>query len=445
MYKKWLAFIERKDLGFTAIIAIIVSGALGIAVKFLGLLKEAVIANYFGISAEVDFYVLALLITTFLVGPIAGPYGTLLTQKFVELYKQSSANVSQLYCQLITWNSYIFIVLIFCFILLIALYSNLSNLNFGYGEHSLLIFYLLSPIALFSALSVLNSAVLAGQKKFGLLTSIPGLVPFFIIVCVTFNITGDHYQSLILGTVLGYGAECALSFSFNKKLLIFGKNKAFDYTNPVFEKIKHSFFPLFTAKLVMAGCLVIDQFMAGLAGEGSVSIINYSNRIPLGLISILAVVWTVLFPIFSELVSEKSYLKLLKLYIRSVSFCFGFLVLLCLVLMRFSDEIISIIFQRGAFTEEDALFVSSVQSIYFLFIPFFVVCTLSARVANSYQKHRLVLACNVGALSINIVFNLIFIESFGVIGIAYATVISYAIMAIVWLISSIKLISSHCR
>ena len=443
MYKKWLAFIERKDLGFTAIIAIIVSGALGIAVKFLGLLKEAVIANYFGISAEVDFYVLALLITTFLVGPIAGPYGTLLTQKLVELKNISIEKTSLLYCQTVIWVSAIFAALIIVAATILKLFP-VSTYFIPHGSafsNTHFVFFL--PIAFFSAMSIVHNSALSGMKKFKLLTLLPGSVPLSIILCISINPLSNYFTSLLFGTLIGYILEAVIGFFSNRSLWVFAPKKLFNFSNKIFRSIRKNFYALFYANIVMAGCLVVDQFMASLAGQGAVSTINFGNRVPLGLISILAVIWTVLFPLFSELVSENKYRELGKLYSQSVLFSAAGLLILSGVGVFFSHDIVSLIFERGAFTQDNVLLVSYVQGFYFFYIPFYVITIISVRIANSFEKQKMVLFGNSVTLFLNVILNFVFIEHFGVVGISFATVLSYLFMSVLWFFMARRLISNQ--
>ena len=39
--------------------------------KIFGLIKEAVLANYFGVSGQLDIYILAMLVWLFFVNPVA--------------------------------------------------------------------------------------------------------------------------------------------------------------------------------------------------------------------------------------------------------------------------------------------------------------------------------------------------------------------------------------
>lgn len=431
--------IVADSSGKEALVAILISGTLAIGIKIAGLIKEITIANYFGVSASVDFYVLALLVATFFVGPVSGTFGTLLTQKFVELKEKAVENPASLYCQILIFICLVFMLLVSAEIVLFNIPAIQQFFPRFLSFSSNIYLYPMLFIALFSGISTINRAVITAEKRFALFTVIPVVVPVSIVVSVAVDPVENMFLSLILGTVFGYFIEAVIGLFCNYKIWRLGARSAFNLSNKITAAIRVNFIPLFAAKMLMAGCLVVDQFMAVLAGEGAISIINYGNRIPLGILSLLAIIWTVLFPIFSELVSRNKHEQLLNLYNRSITaslivlFVFGF------IGFFLSAEIVSFLYQRGEFTAGDVAIVSKVQGYYFLYIPLYVLCLISIRIANSYEKPKFIVIGNAMALFLNIILNIFFISIYGVIGIAYATVLTYVITAIFWVVIARKL------
>ena len=193
----------------------------------------------------------------------------------------------------------------------------------------------------------------------------------------------------------------------------------------------------------MGGCLVVDQLMATLAGEGAVAIINFGNRLTLGLISVSVIIWTVLYPYFIKFVSMNDY-KSLRKSLGIFSFLIvTFLVPLCGGLALFSEEIISILYERGAFVKKDTIIVANIQMFYFLHIPLYVLCMICVRVANALENTQIILIGNIILLTLNIILNLLFIDQYGVIGIPLATLVSYGLLTLYWFITSNILINSR--
>ena len=117
MVNKLMTKIGGGDLGSTAIKAIILSGSISIFLKIFGLIKEAVFANYFGVSGELDVYILAMLSLLFFVSPVAGTIGTLVTQKYVETKQSSTIVAALVYRQSLLFAGLLItlFILLFCF------------------------------------------------------------------------------------------------------------------------------------------------------------------------------------------------------------------------------------------------------------------------------------------------------------------------------------------
>lgn len=441
------AFFFKNFLGqnveFNAVRALIFSGGLSIILKVFGLLKEVVLAKFFGVSTALDFYILAMLSLLFFVNPIAGTIGTMLTQKYVETIQTSKIVGAILYRKSISYCCYSILFLMFLqFVVLQAptLTSSFSGVDQTFDIKQLVV---LAPIALLSSISVINGAVLTGEKRFIEVSSFPALVPIVITVFILLNISGNLFYSLLIGTLAGYALETVFGIAALKNLW---KNplikKSREQARTRLAEMRRNFIPLFSASLIMGGCIVVDQFMAVLAGGGAVSIVNFGTRLPFGLLSIIGVVWVVLYPIFSELVTKNKYQELRKLYLKSVKLSIFILLPSCFLGSYFSAELISLLFQRGAFDAGATEIVSEFQSYYICYIPFYTIIILSIRVANSFQDQKIILIGNGLLLIFNIVLNFVFIDLFGVIGIALATLIANICVSIFWFFTVMFTINS---
>lgn len=430
----------RAFLEHTAIFQTIVfSGFLGVCLKAIGFLKEVLLANYFGVSTLVDYYVLAMMAATFFVGPVAGTFGTLFTQKYVTLAQRSVALASKLYFRVCLTVGTVFFVLT---MLKFGFFLNIPNIiplndsaSFSYSYLNFLL-----PIIIMASLSSINKAVFVAQKRFVVFSLLPSAIPISIVIFLLLSSFENLFKSLVIGTVVGYAVEFILGFLLNWRVILTGFDKSLKLLNTAYSEIILSFKKLFTAKLVLALCLIVDQSMAFLAGPGSISVVNYGTRIPLGLISVLGIVWAVLFPTFSELVAKAQYRRLLSLYSSSIFCVLIFLMSFSWICLFYSELLVTITFERGEFKAEDSDLVGKVQGIYFLYIPFYVIHMISIRLANSFENQGIIFRLSVLALFLNVLFNLIMIDLFGVVGISYATVLSYMLLAGIWIYLSVSTI-----
>lgn len=428
-----MSIVGGSDANVDAIKAMIVAGILSLFIKALGLFKESMIAYFFGVSPYVDFYVLALLFVTFFVGPVGGALATLLTQKYIEICDTvSSGAAAAVFAQCQIFG-------LICMLLIAAVEIGalqIPSIQYWFGNRftDLETAYLLVllPISFLSLMSVINASVLTARKSFKAYASLPALVPIAIIT--TLIICPKEYliTGLLLGTLLGYCIEFLVGVVCLRDILPFITYRAIRRPTSAFHKIARSMRPMFISGVIMGGCLIVDQFMAVLAGEGAVAMINFGNRITLGLISVIAIFWTVLYPNFVKMAAAADFHAL-----RTTFWRFGLLgvvglVPVCGLIAYFSKDLVILLFERGAFLQSDTVIVAEIQALYLMHIPFYVLCMICMRIANALENTQILLLGNLLSLVLNIALNLVFIERYGVIGIPIATLTAYGIMVLFW-------------
>ena len=161
------------------------------------------------------------------------------------------------------------------------------------------------------------------------------------------------------------------------------------------------------------------------------------------MISITAVIWVVLYPAFSRLVSQKNFNQLRQKLFENAILVFLIGIPTCIFIAYFSPEITRLLFERGQFDPAATAIVSEIQMFYVLHIPFYVVVMISMKVANAFQNNNYLMTANLLLLALNVVFNLLFIELMGVAGIALATLVAYFVMVIYWLMIANRLITNQ--
>ena len=101
------------------------------------------------------------------------------------------------------------------------------------------------------------------------------------------------------------------------------------------------------------------------------------------------------------------------------------------LLFVFSEPIIKLLFERGAFTAQDTTLVAKTQAFYVLQLPFYMLGILGVRLISSMAKNEILLKIAIINLLINIVLNYMFIQWMGVSGIALSTFIVYVISTVI--------------
>jgi putative peptidoglycan lipid II flippase len=96
-------------------------------------------------------------------------------------------------------------------------------------------------------------------------------------------------------------------------------------------------------------------------------------------------------------------------------------------LVVFSEPLIRIIFQRGAFTAVDTRIVGRVLAFLSLQIPFYMLAQIGVRLISALKRNSMLMVIAGVNMVLNIVFNLILMRYWGVAGIALSTSFVYVV------------------
>ena len=171
--------------------------------------------------------------------------------------------------------------------------------------------------------------------------------------------------------------------------------------------------------------LVVDMIIASFLPGGSVSHLYYADRVaqlPLGVIGVA--MGTALLPTISRQVVEGDKGSALATQNQAVELSLVFAIPAALALLVISEPIISVLFERGAFTPADSFITAAVLSAYALGLPAFILIKVLAPGYFARKDTRTPVQIAIVALAVNVLLNLILMQFLGVVGIALASTIS---------------------
>lgn len=178
----------------------------------------------------------------------------------------------------------------------------------------------------------------------------------------------------------------------------------------------------------------LDTWLASFLVTGSISYLYYANRVfqlPLALFAIATSV--ALFPMVARAIKNKDEMKALKFMKKSSIVLFILLFFSTLIGIIFNDEIVWLLFERGAFTSEDTANTSLILSMYLIgLVPYGLAKIFSLWL---YAKEKQFLAAKISMISLgaNIVFSLILIMPYQAAGLAFASTLSGFVLLILTL------------
>lgn len=173
---------------------------------------------------------------------------------------------------------------------------------------------------------------------------------------------------------------------------------------------------------------MVDKIMASMLAVGSVSALNYSNKLTSMINGLLSVALsTALYPQFVELKETGREEELKRILINVINMFSFIIVPITIGCIFFSDEVVSIVYKRGLFDVASVEMTTNVFACYCVGL-FFIACnTVLTNVFFAYGDTKSPLIISMINLISNVVFNIVFIFFWGAAGLALATSLSAAV------------------
>jgi len=415
--------------------------------KLAGCIRQISIAAAFGVGVTYDAFNYAYIIPGFLliiVGGINGPLHNAVVAVLTPLNKKNGGIV-------LTQVSIKLSILLFGLAILIYFNSRLLiellAPNLSYEAKSIATYQLkiLTPCIPLSGFIGLSFGALNSQKKFFLSSISPAITSlttiFFILLSWIFNQENEYsdfftYTGLLAfatltGTVIQFVIQIA---EINKiGLLILESN--FQLFNDEEKRIFKLIIPASISSGLSQINVFIDMFFAS-SFQGAASGLAYGNfliQAPLGILSNSLIL--PLLPKFSKFRSEQDNRGLQKQLISGVEYCFLTTIFLTGFFITFNNQIVELVFQRGAFDYSASLKVKNILIAYAVGIPFYLYRDLLVRTYYSIEKTKFPFKLSFTGIIFNIFFDWLLIGApiknfenlspynFGVVGIILSTVI----------------------
>ena len=393
---------------------VIIVGITTLIVSSFGFFKEIVVANTFGLSELLDTFYIAILVPSFISGVFLGSFNSVFIPNYVsELKTGKSIGAFQS-------TSFLMTILVSLLFLIIAfLFTDVYLETFFKGhtqQYYDLIkvqFYYVAPCILFWGFSSLINGILTIDNEFTFSSLNTVFTPISIIFCLVF------FKEQLGTIVLAFGTLVGSFLSFLFILTVAIKRNIIHLHKPDFKSVNIKIlFKQLPAKLsssLLSGINpLVDQYFSAQLIIGSIAALNYGIKIPAFGISIIgAALGNVLLPYFSKNAIDnrqetfKKVTKILK-YLIIVS---SIVVVIGIFL---SAPIISILFERNAFTSSDTVIVSKIQQMYLLQIPSYVTGLVMVKFLTSINKNNFMVLASIINLLLNVVLNYMFIKSMGV-------------------------------
>jgi lipopolysaccharide exporter len=304
----------------------------------------------------------------------------------------------------------------FC-VLLIFIFGNLLSVLLNAPELTTL-FYLFSLVYILNGFLTQYNCIEQANLKFkGVFvsnTTFQAIYFAFVFYCFVFKIHMDLYQ-LVIVQIIGSIASALLAYLYTKQYLKFAKGIFMEWVKSMFNYSKYSFGTSLSS--ILSG--TVDQWMLGnMINPAASGVFNVAVKI-VNLIDIpTSAVANIVFPQSALRMQTEGKEAIKYLYEKSVGTILAILIP-GLIFIYVFPELILYILAGDKYT--NAVELLRVTLFYCLLIPF---GRQFGTILDSIGKTKTTFYIVVVTASTNLILNYFFIKSIGLIGAAYATLIS---------------------
>ncbi len=401
--------------------------------RFFGFLREIVVASVFGLSPQIDAFFAAYRIPNFFrtllgEGSLSAAFVPVLSRTLVSGGKEASAHLTR------AFFSVVLIISSAITLAGIAFSSTIISViapGFSPETHELAarVMRIIFPFFMFLVLGAWAMGILHTRGRFFIPLAAPvclsGSQIVFLLVIASY-FAGDPIYALAWGVLVGG----ILQFLVQVPALIregYSIRPVWDPGLAEIRRIGTLFVPVVIALGVNQFNSLVDTFLSSFLVQGSLASLNYAARLytfPLSLFGV-SIAMVALPSLSKESLTENrpesGHAERVRAWWLRTLF---FLVPSTVFLAVFSRQVVGLIFERGAFGEQEVWRVSGVLLFYAIGLPAFGSIKILVSGFHSLQDTRTPMKVAIISTTTNIVLSVLLMQVMEVRGIALATSLS---------------------
>lgn len=412
----------------------IAKGALRVAFflfigKIAGALKEVAVANRYGVSEVVDAYQFTMTMSTWLPATLVGVFSIVLIPSFVKLRHDAIEEQQRFISQS---EGILLLIGVLLSTLTFFLWPwVLDNAAVGFSPNakaiSQTLIYGFAPSVILILLIGLSMSRLRAREKHinTLLDSLPAL---FILLWILISPGDTTAMPLLWGTLIGYIVQ-----AFILQILAIRAEPSKRWSRPSISLSS----PYWAAVISASGVMLIgqvamsfvgplDQMIAAKLGENANATLGYAARVLSLIIGLgAASVGRAALPVLADIQAQGEYLRARSVALKWALGMLAVGVLVVAVLWVLSPWIVQVLFQRGAFSAENTLTVTSVMRYGLLQLPFYFGVLILVQLMASQNRYTLMAAIAVANFVLKALLSFYLAPTMGAEGIMLATSLMY--------------------
>lgn len=405
-----------------------------LASKLLGFLRESIIASCFGASHETDAYVIA--VTVYSIASVI--FWESINNAFIPQYisiSRKDLHKGNVFASNIMLHMLI-ITLAIVIIGELSIKPVISLIAPGFHDDIQLLAQKLTritlPVIIVTGVSIIIGGILQANEKF-LPQALMG-IPNHIMVIGMLLAFGNKLgiTGLTVLTAIGTAIQIIVQLPF-LKLTEFKFILEIQKLSDEYRLFYISIIPIFISTSARQINVLIDRALASVTGYGNISVLNYANTLNIAVIGLfITTVSTILYPYMANALQEKRNAD--EIINESVSKLMIIVLPITIVICILKYELVSVAYERGSFSHQNALSVSNAFMYYSISLIPYAVTDILNKYLYILGRNRSVMTLGIVSIFINVIFNFILIKPMGISGLALATSISSFITMIILII-----------
>ena len=404
-----------------------------ISAQAVGFLTQIIIAQAFGARADMDAFLAANTLPQYIISVLLGTLGVVFIPIFIDYIPNNKENEAWEVATSVI-NISALILMAFAFIGIIFADPLLRFTTPGLSSHSLhlatQVAMITWPTIIATGITNLLTGIYQAKHRFSWPAAIPliGSILNLLLILILIRRLG------IIGLAIASTASIVLQGILLSPIII-GKNHyhfRIQWHHPGVHQVFHLLWPLVVSGVLVRWTPIIDRYLASELSVGSIAHLGYATKL-LAIFGMLIStgIATVIFPkmalnraendleAFRETISKG--LRTMWMIVAPVIFIGGVLAL----------PLVTVLFQRGAFTVDDSLKVAGLLQIYIFSLAGSCIGSITGRAFYALKYVKIISFIGVIEAIVYAVYTPILTWYFGVSGIALGYVLYFTI-GIVW-------------
>jgi len=413
----------------------------GLLAQITGFIKLLLIARYFGISAELDGYYLALAIPALIQGFITGAIQTGFVPVYISLRSKGKNNEARTLAAAVFYRLFLFL---FALSLLLSIFSEniidwlTPTSTIAVQQAAITSLLILAFSALLNGLIDYFSLLLNAHHRY-VAAALGPAINAIVASSILFMWPEWGINNLILGLMIGMLLQLVISLLVSYKSGIRIRLLSFIWRHASLGRVYQLTLPILLGVALANANNTIIQFFAATIGDGGVSILGYANRLHGVFLQVVIMgVSAVLLPNFASLVAEDKRKQLHVVLQNTFRMSLLIGIVMVIAISAMGADIVTLLLQRGRFDQQATENVTFIWLIYTFGLFPIAWGIFISKYIQAVQKPWIITRLAVLSFIANTSLAWVLLKFFGLAGLAAASGIAYLLVTVGFHWSAVK-------